>query len=238
MARPTVLVVEDDTAIRRGLVDALNYGGYAVLEAGDGPAARALLVEGEVDLLLLDVMLPRMDGFEVLGAVRRSRPTLPVIMVTARGAEDDRVRGLVDGADDYVVKPFSARELLARVDAVLRRSPERSGDVRWLRMGERRVDLERRECTGPDGAAHSLTEREASILRYLAANRARCVDRRELLQHVWGLNPRGIVTRTVDMHMARLREKVEEDPARPAFVLTVRGKGYMLGERVQVEERP
>jgi DNA-binding response OmpR family regulator len=248
--RTTVLVVEDDAAIRRGLADALAFAGYGVVEAADGQRALELAVEAPVDLVLLDLMLPRRDGFEVLGALRRSRPTLPVIMVTARGAEEDRVRGLSDGADDYVVKPFSARELLARVDAVLRRSPQRSGDVVGLRCGAAFVDLMRREVRllpaagsghgGPEAqaadAAQPLTEREAGILRYLAANRSRAVDRRELLQHVWGLNPRGIRTRTVDMHVARLREKVEEDPARPRLVLTVRGRGYMLGEEVQILE--
>jgi DNA-binding response OmpR family regulator len=233
-ANPTVLVVEDDAAIRRGLVDALRFHGCGVLEASDGAAGLRLALESPCDLVLLDVMLPRMDGLSVLGELRRSRPTLPVIMVTARGAEEDRVRGLSGGADDYVVKPFSARELLARVDAVLRRSPHRPGDVSVLRCGESRVDLERREVTR-NGAPAQLTEHEAGILRYLAANRSRAVERDELLQHVWGLNPRGLRSRTVDMHVARLREKVEADPAQPRVVLTVRGKGYMLGEQVEVE---
>lgn len=236
-ASPTVLVVEDDAAIRRGLVDALRFHGCTVLEAADGAAGLALAVESACDLVLLDLMLPRMDGLAVLGELRRSRPTLPVIMVTARGAEEDRVRGLSGGADDYVVKPFSARELLARVDAVLRRSPQRPGDVSALRCGPWRIDLERREVTssGGGGEPRQLTEHEAGILRYLAANRSRAVERDELLQHVWGLNPRGLRSRTVDMHVARLREKVEADPAQPKVVLTVRGKGYMLGEQVEVE---
>jgi DNA-binding response OmpR family regulator len=229
-----VLVVEDDAAIRRGLVDALRFHGCAVLEAADGAAGLSLAVESACDLVLLDVCLPRMDGIAVLGELRRSRPTLPVIMVTARGAEEDRVRGLRGGADDYVVKPFSARELLARVDAVLRRSPQRPGDVAVLRTDGRRIDLERREVTGGE-APVQLTEHEAGILRYLAANRSRVVTRDELLQNVWGLNPRGLRSRTVDMHVARLREKVERDPAAPLAVLTVRGKGYMLGEHVEVE---
>ena len=120
MSQPVVLVVEDDLAIRRGLADALRYAGYEVLEAADGTAGLAQALEGEVDLVLLDVMMPKQSGFDVLRALRAARPTLPVIMVTARGAEEDRVRGLSEGADDYVVKPFSAKELLARVDAVLR----------------------------------------------------------------------------------------------------------------------
>lgn len=233
MSRPVVLVVEDDTAIRRGLVDALRYAGYEVLESDNGSEGLELAIESPVDLVLLDVMLPKLDGFGVLKELRRSQPTLPVIMVTARGAEEDRVRGLTDGADDYVVKPFSAKELLARVDAVLRRSPQRSADVEALRFDGRMIDLARREVTSADGSTRQLTDREVAILRYLAVSRKRAVDRRELLQHVWGLNPRGIHTRTVDMHIARLREKIEEDPADPRIILTVRGKGYMLAETVQ-----
>jgi DNA-binding response OmpR family regulator len=231
----TILVVEDDAAIRRGLVDALRHAGYAVLECAAGDEAASLAIESPVDLVLLDVMLPRTNGFEVLAELRRAHPTLPVIMVTARGAEPDRVRGLTTGADDYVVKPFSIRELLARVEAVLRRSPGRPSDVRALRADGCKVDLARREIARADGSLVQLTEREVGILRYLAACRGRAVDRDELLQHVWGLNPRGLRTRTVDMHIARLREKVEPDPASPRIIMTVRGKGYILASDVGVE---
>jgi DNA-binding response OmpR family regulator len=234
VTRPTVLVVEDDTAIRRGLADALRFAGYSVLDCDNGRTGLELALESSVDLVLLDVMMPRMDGFAVLEQLRRSRPTLPVILVTARGAEEDRVRGLSDGADDYVVKPFSAKELLARVDAVLRRSPQRSPDVTVLRAGERTICLERRQVTWPDGLTRDLTEREVGILRYLATNRGRAVDRDELLRHVWGLNPRGMQTRTVDMHVARLREKLADESSE-AVIVTVRGKGYMLGDSVEAE---
>ncbi|UCD76090.1 MAG: response regulator transcription factor [Phycisphaerales bacterium] len=236
MARPAVLVIEDDAPIRRGLVDALTFAGYEVLQCAEGPKALEIAVEANLDLVLLDVMLPGMDGFAILAELRKARPTLPVIMVTARGAEDDRVHGLTTGADDYVVKPFSAKELLARVEAVLRRSPERPSDVHILRAGQRRVDLDRREVTGPDGTTTALSEREAAILRYLAANRSRAVDRDELLHRVWGLNPKGIQTRTVDMHIARLREKLEDDPSSATIILTVRSKGYMLSESVEADE--
>ncbi len=236
MARPTVLVVEDDSAIRRGLTDALIFAGYTVLDCDNGRTALELALESAVDLVLLDVMMPRMDGFAVLEALRRSRPTLPIIMVTARGAEEDRVRGLSDGADDYVVKPFSAKELLARVDAVLRRSPQRAGEVRRVRLNGRSIDLERHEVQHEGGAIDAITEREAAILRYLAVHRDRAVDRDELLRHVWGLNPRGIQTRTVDMHIVRLREKIEDDPAKPRIIVTVRGKGYMLGSDAETGE--
>jgi len=235
MPRSVVLVVEDDAAIRRGIVDTLRYAGFDPLECDNGRAAVELALESEIDLVLLDIMLPELDGFSVLARLRRTHPTLPVIMVTARGAEEDRVRGLTDGADDYVVKPFSAKELLARVEAVLRRSPQRTQDVSRLRVDSRTIDLERREVRWPDGATRQLTEREVAILRYLAVSRDRAVDRKELLHHVWGLNPKGIQTRTVDMHIARLREKLGDDPAEPRIILTVRGKGYMLAGAVQDE---
>ena len=234
MGRPTVLVVEDDTAIRRGLVDALTYAGYGVLDCDNGRTALEVALESTIDLVLLDVMLPHLDGFGVLQELRRSQPTLPVIMVTARGTEEDRVRGLGDGADDYVIKPFSAKELLARVEAVLRRSPQRASDVTVLRAGDRTISLQRRELNRSGAEPQQLTEREVGILRYLAANRGRAIDRSELLRHVWGLNPRGIQTRTVDMHVARLREKLG-DTADDPVILTVRGKGYMLAETVQVD---
>jgi DNA-binding response OmpR family regulator len=229
MSPCTVLVIEDDASIRRGLVDALQFAGYAVLQCESGARAAAMAIESDADLVLLDVMLPGRDGFSILKELRQAKSTLPVIMVTARGAESDRVRGLSDGADDYVVKPFSALELLARVEAVLRRSPERPGDVRGLRAEDLTIDLDRRELRNGDGHAQQLTDREASILRYLAINRERAIDRDELLQRVWGLNPRGIETRTIDMQIARLREKLGDE----TIIQTVRGKGYKLAEKVQ-----
>lgn len=236
MTAPTVLVVEDDPAIRRGIVDALEYAGYGALEAEDGERGLALALEMPIDLVLLDVMLPKRSGFDLLTELRRARATLPVIMVTARGDESDRVHGLRSGADDYVVKPFSAVELLARVEAVMRRSPERNGDVRRLSRGSEAVDLHRREVTGTD-RAQTLTERECDILRYLAVHRGRAVDRRELLHHVWGLDPRGLETRTVDMQVARLREKLGANgpDGTGAWIVTVRGKGYELGGSVEIE---
>jgi DNA-binding response OmpR family regulator len=236
MTQPVVLVVEDDAPIRQGLVDALTFGGFGVIECGDGREGLDLAIESELDLVLLDVMLPQMNGFDVLEGLRRARPTLPVIMLTARGAEEDRVRGLSGGADDYVIKPFSARELLARVEAVLRRSPQRAHAVRRLSLDGIVIDLERREVVrSPDDPSRPLTEREVAILHYLAMSRDRAVDRSELLRHVWGLDPRGLHTRTVDMHIARLREKIEANPAEPGVILTVRGKGYMLADAVATE---
>jgi DNA-binding response OmpR family regulator len=235
MNRSTVLVVEDDAAIRRGLVDALRFADYEVVDCDNGIDAVPLAVESSVDVVLLDVMLPGQDGFDVLRALRTSHPALPVIMVTARGAEEDRVRGLQDGADDYVVKPFSAKELLARVEAVLRRSPGRTSHVAGLSTEACAIDLRRHEVTWCDGTTQPLTDRETAILGHLALHRDRAVTRDELLQHVWGLDPRGIQTRTVDMHVARLRDKLRRDEADDAFIETVRGTGYMLADAVTVE---
>ena len=215
MDRKRILVVEDDAAIRRGLVDALSFAGYATLEASEGAAGLAAALESDCDLLLLDLVLPGRDGLTILREVRAARSPLPVIVLTARGAEDDRVRGLGLGADDYVVKPFSIKELLARIEAVLRRAPERPPAVRRLAFEGGLADLERHEVRFDDGGRCELSERERQLLHYLACHAGRAVSRDELLARVWGLNPAGITTRTIDMHIARLREKLHDDPARP-----------------------
>lgn len=234
MSPKRILVVEDDAAIRRGLVDALSFAGYAVAEASEGAAGLALALETECDLLLLDLVLPGRDGLAVLREVRAVRAPLPVIILTARGAEDDRVRGLRLGADDYVVKPFSINELLARVEAVLRRAPARPNGPGSLAFDGGVADLERHEVRFDDGQRADLSERELQLLHYLASNSGRAVSRDEILARVWGLNPAGITTRTIDMHIARLREKLHDDPGSPRIVLTVRGHGYMLAAK----ERP
>jgi len=229
----TVLVVEDEPAIRRGIVDVLTYAGYAVREAADGQEGLDKAFEAGVDLLLLDLVMPEKDGFEVLEQVRRSGSGLPVIILTARGSEDDRVRGLQGGADDYVVKPFSAKELLARVEAVLRRVPERPTPQMELSIAECTIQLRRREVRLPDGQRRELTDREVDILTYLAANPGRPVSREELLTRVWGIDTKYLETRTVDMHIARLREKLGDGAEKPRILLTVRGKGYMIGAEEQ-----
>jgi DNA-binding response OmpR family regulator len=230
-ARAKVLVVEDDAAIRRGLVDALRYSGFEVRECGDGCEGLKSALAADVDLALLDVVLPGMDGFEILASLRRAKPELPVILVTARGAESDRVRGLEDGADDYVVKPFSARELLARVEAVLRRSASRPALTGRLEWPGGAADFARREVRLTDGSVLRLSEKEHLILHYLAGTPERAVPREELLERVWGLDPRGLETRTVDMHVARLREKMGRRG--DEVIATVRGRGYMLAPGVK-----
>ena len=229
MPNRTILTVEDDAAIRRGIVDALRYAGYGVIEAGNGDVGLEMAVGQNFDLLLLDLVLPRRSGLEILRAVRQTRPTLSVIVLTARGEESDRVEGLRLGADDYVVKPFSVRELLARVEAVLRRAPERPIDVLQIELPQAVADFARREVRFADGQRVELSEREIELLRYLVANAGRAITRDELLAHVWRISPAGVSTRTIDMHVARLREKLRDDPAEPRIVMTVRGKGYMFG---------
>jgi DNA-binding response OmpR family regulator len=180
--------------------------------------------------LLLDLVLPGKSGLDILQQVRKVRPTQPVIILTARGEENDRVEGLRRGADDYVVKPFSVKELLARVDAVLRRSPERPSDVTEFPLPEGVADLARQEVRFEDGQRAELSEREVELLRYLAANAGRAIAREEILANVWRISPRGVSTRTIDMHVARLREKLRDDSEDPQVLLTVRGKGYMLAQ--------
>jgi DNA-binding response OmpR family regulator len=228
MAKRTVVVVEDDPAIRGGVVDALNFRGYATVEADNGNDGLAAATRADCDLLLLDLVLPGPGGLDILREVRATRPALPVIILTARGEEGDRVAGLKLGADDYVVKPFSIKELLARVEAVLRRSAERPSDVSEVTFPGGLADLARREVRFDDGARAELSEREAEILRYFACNPGRAISREELLARVWRIDGKGMKTRAVDMHIARLREKLRDDPSAPRVILTVRGKGYSL----------
>jgi DNA-binding response OmpR family regulator len=230
MRKRRILVIEDDAAIRQGLVDALEFAGYEASEAGDGPAGLELAIKTEASLVLLDLVLPGgLDGLDILREVRSVRPTLPVIVLTARGQEPERVQGLRLGADDYVVKPFSIKELLARIEAVLRRSPERPLDVQTIETTAGTVDLERCEMRFADGERQALTAREVEILRYLACNAGRAISREELLARVWRINPNAIIeTRTIDMHIARLREKLRDDPAGARVIVTVKGRGYMM----------
>lgn len=221
-----ILVIEDDAAIRQGVVDALQAYGYQTAEAGDGAAGLDLATRVNGDLILLDLVLPKRDGLSILKEVRAARPGLPVIILTAKGDEDDRVAGLRLGADDYVVKPFSVKELIARVEALLRRTAERPSDVGRVEFAGGVVDLDRSELTFADGTTAVLSERERELVRYLAANRGRAVSREELLERVWRVGADG-ESRTVDIHVSRLREKLRDDPNQPRVVVTVRGKGYM-----------
>jgi DNA-binding response OmpR family regulator len=221
-----ILVIEDDSAIRRGITDALRFRGYAPIEAANGKDGLRMAEGMDCDLVLLDLVLPGPGGMEILRAVRQSRPTLPVIILTAKGEEHDRVSGLAGGADDYVVKPFSVKELLARVEAVLRRSPERPTDLATIPLPDGIADLPRSEVRFADGSRAELSEKEVELLRYLAQNAGRAISRDEMLSRVWRIDPRGGETRTIDMHVARLREKLRDSPHHPRVIVTVRGKGY------------
>src|SRR5438132_10872329 len=239
MPAACVVVIEDEPAIRRGVVDALRVSGYEVAEAADGARGTEEALRRGVDLVLLDLLLPKRDGLDVLAEIRTVRPTLPVIILTARGTEEDRVRGLKMGADDYVVKPFSARELLARVEAVLRRSVDRPAEVRAAQLGRAVIDFDRREVHWPGSGRVELSETEVAILSFLVAHKKRAVSREELLARLWGIGPKEVETRTVDMHVARLRTKLCDPSGKetPEAILTVRAHGYMAGpELVPLEE--
>ena len=223
-SKPRVLVVEDEFSIARGLCDVLSFRGYAVEHAADGRAALSFSTSQRFDLLLLDVMLPELDGLSVCKQLRESGAQLPIVMLTAKGSEDDIVRGFEAGADDYVTKPFSVRELLARVHALLKRSGKTSSEC--FRVGAFEIDPTRSQarCDGTDVA---LTKREVMILKLLAEDPGRIVSRRVLLREAWEMNNSDQVeTRTVDMHIAKLRKKLGKRAE--GLVETVRGQGYRL----------
>ena len=229
MPSKVILVVEDDAAIRRGMVDALKVSGFEPREAADGNAAMAAIDAGDLDLVLLDVMMPEIDGFTVLDHLRNRWADLPVIMVTARGGEHDRVRGLSGGADDYIVKPFGIRELLARVEAVFRRTTGTTRGARTLTRGMITIDLVQRRVEGDQSL--SLTDREISILELLSRRPDEAVSREELLRRLWGTAPADVETRTVDIHVSRLRSKIGD-----GFIETVRGCGYRLDPGVERDQ--
>ncbi len=222
-----VLVVEDDPAVRLSLRLMCQREGFAVAEAASGPRALMLFDEARPDLVLLDLMLPGMNGLEVCREIRRQDPAQPVIILTARGDEADKVAGLELGADDYVTKPFSPRELLARMRAVLRRaSREMAARASTLEIDGLRLDLAARTVSR-DGEAISLTRTEFDLLATLVQQPGRAFSRDELVARVWGYDGEGD-TRLLDSHIGHLRAKVEPDPSRPRYVLTVRGVGYRL----------
>ena len=227
MRKRSILVVEDDPAIRRGVADALQFAGYAVTQAGNACEGERFATERSFDLILLDIVLPDGSGLEILASIRERTPLQPVILLTARGEERDRVNGLNRGADDYVVKPFSVKELLARVEAVLRRCGPAAVSQPPLDLGRHgRIDFATCELMHADGERVELSPRELQLVDYLSRNSERVVSREELLQYVWGLDARGVTTRTIDMHVARLRDKLGDDSAAPEILVTVRGRGY------------
>ena len=223
-----ILIVEDEPVLRDGLSDLLQAAGPVVTAVSDGEQALNEGADPSVELMLLDLMLPRVDGIEVCRRLRELRPTLPILMLTARGAEADKVRGLRCGADDYMTKPFGTKELLARIDALgRRRHYTEAPELQHLDAGNCAIDLGRLIVRrGANEVA--LTAREAAILRCLYLHRTRAVSRSELLETVWG-SPGDLRTRTVDMTIANLRAKIEVDPVQPQIVVTVKGIGYAWG---------
>jgi len=222
---PRVLIVEDEPGLRLTLTDRLGSEGYSVETASDGEAGLARAASGGYDLIVLDVMLPRMNGFDVCRAARQRGVTTPILMLTARGQVVDKVVGLKLGADDYLTKPFETIELMARLEALLRRrpsAPHPGGET--YHFGDIVVDFRRAEVTRA-GAAIDLSAREFKLLRHFIEHRGATLSRDALLTDVWGYDEMPL-TRTVDVHVAGLRQKIETSPRSPEFILTVHGLGY------------
>ncbi len=224
-----ILVVEDDQAILRGLLDVLVFNGFAAEGEADGADGLERARKGEYDLVLLDVMLPSLDGFSICRELRRAKPDQSIIMLTAKGAAEDVVTGLKAGADDYVSKPFSLQELLARVEAVLRRS--KPGRVAApLELGGLVFDPLTLTARSAAGRAAELTRREMDLIAYLHLHKRRVVPRQELLAEVWGYRDPSVETRTVDIHIQKLRKKLFALTGGSGLIATVRGEGYRLEE--------
>ncbi|MFC1523339.1 response regulator transcription factor [Thermodesulfobacteriota bacterium] len=221
-----ILVVEDDQAILQGLLDVLVFNGYEAIGIEDGAQGLDRALSERFDLVLLDVMLPSMDGFTICTRIREKKPAQAVIMLTAKGAEEDILTGFKSGADDYIHKPFSLRELMVRVEAVLRRAGKNLGEV-LLGIGGISFDGTHLVASC-DSRSVVLTRREMDIISYLHCNRERIVSKQELLGNVWNYAVTDIETRTVDIHILKLRKKIAELIGDKPFIVTVRGEGYRL----------
>ncbi|WP_428610236.1 response regulator transcription factor [Sedimenticola sp.] len=224
-----LLIVEDEVAIRTGLVDLFVFHGYEVAATGDGRDGLQQALSGHYDLILLDVMLPGINGFDICARIRDRDREQPIILLTAKSGDEDVIQGLSLGADDYVAKPFSVAQLVLRVQAVLRRSRIATELQNQIRLGDQ-VELDCQNLCGRCGESeHTFTRREMELLQYLHANADRPVSRDELLTRVWGYAKNlDLETRTVDIHIAKLRRKIEPDASQPRFLVTVRGAGYRL----------
>lgn len=220
----TILIVEDEPDMATGLRDNLEFEGYEVRIARDGEEALASAAESAPDLMLLDLMLPRRNGLDVCREMRRRGMRVPIIMLTARGQETDKVVGLEIGADDYVTKPFSIRELMARVHVQLRRTVCENAAIEKFRFGEVELDFKLQHAARAGHRLH-LTAREFDILKYFVRRRGETISRDELLDKVWGLRAYPL-SRTVDNHIAKLRQKIERLPTEPEYLITVHGLGY------------
>ena len=219
-----ILIIEDDISILRGLKDNLTFEGYSVLSSADGQEGFQIALEKHVDLLLLDIMLPGINGYEICRRLKKEKPELPIIMITARGSEMDKVGGLDLGADDYLTKPFSIPELLARIRAVLRRSTPDQNEIEKYSFGEITLNFKKFQAFMKDKEI-KLSSREFALMKYFIQHEGEVIHRHELLNEVWGYNVTP-TTRTVDNYILDLRKKLEEDPAKPKHILSVRGVGY------------
>jgi len=220
-----ILLIEDEAGLVRTLKDLLARRGYTVEAKTTGEEGLATAVDQEFDLILLDVMLPGIDGFEVCRRIRRAKIRIPILMLTARGQISDKVLGFEGGADDYVTKPFDPDELLARIGALLRRASfSKADDLRTFEFDGKRVDFVKSQLIR-DGKPIDLSERESRLLRYFIEHKGEIITRETLLQEVWGYQAVPL-TRTVDVHIVWLRQKIEEDPRNPRHILTVHGQGY------------
>jgi DNA-binding response OmpR family regulator len=222
-----ILIVEDERSLRDGLAALLIKRGFTIDAVADGAAGLERGTSSDIEFVLLDLSLPKLDGVEVCRRLRMARPALPILILTARGSEDDRVLGLRAGADDYLTKPFGINELKARIDALRRRASIAPADIERVEIDGCIFDLGRCEARRVDDAI-ALTPREVGILRLLHRHRERAVSRAELLQTVWGASDE-IETRTVDMTIANLRQKIEREPTQPRIVVTIKGVGYAWG---------
>lgn len=219
-----ILIVEDEPSMVAGLRDNFEYEGYQVITAGDGVEGLERALADAPDLIVLDVMMPRMSGLDVCKQLKARRPSIPIIMLTARGQEVDKVVGLELGADDYVTKPFSIRELLARVKAVLRRARTLPREQERLSFGDVEIDL-RKHQVQRGGRPIEFSAKEFELLKYFVCHPGETLSRDRLLDEVWGYEHYP-TTRTVDTHIVRLRQKLEPNPEEPRFILTIHGVGY------------
>ncbi|MBN1765666.1 MAG: response regulator transcription factor [Sedimentisphaerales bacterium] len=224
----SILIVEDEEKIRIGLRDFLEFRGYGVTEACDGMEARQRVAEGDFDIILLDLMLPKVSGEELCRQWRQSDLQVPIIMLTAKGQEKDKITGLNLGADDYITKPFSLEELHARIQAVLRRTDPARKVGQTFEFGHWQVDIAGLKIRS-DNQKLEISKREGEILQYFAAHPHRIISREELYGKVWGETMTELGTRTVDMHIAKLRSKIEGNAPEPRIIKTVRGAGYQYG---------
>ena len=219
-----ILIIEDDISILRGLKDNLSFEGYDILTSSDGQEGLQMAIDNQIDMLLLDIMLPGINGYNICQKLKKEKPDLPIIIISARGTEVDKVIGLDFGADDYITKPFSIPELLARIRAVFRRSQNSTKDIDKYSFGNVTLDFKRFQAFF-NNEEIKLSSREFAIMKYLIEHEGDVIHRHDLLDKVWGYD---VIpsTRTVDNYMLDLRKKFEKDPANPKYIISIRGAGY------------